>query len=208
MLNKATVERLIIYNRVIKELKAQGEKWVTSTDIARALSKTPSQVRRDISSLGRKGKRGVGYNIKKLINDLDSVLGLNDEHCVALIGAGNLGRALIGYPGFKREGFICRLIIDNDPEKIGSKISGIKVESSEGLAKKVARKKIAIAVITVPAEAAQKVVDSAVAGGIKEILNFAPVTIKVPEGVNIRYVDLALEMENLAYSLNYRKKNK
>ncbi|MEA3506012.1 MAG: redox-sensing transcriptional repressor Rex [Elusimicrobiota bacterium] len=206
MLNKATIERLIIYNRVIKELCSKGEKWVTSTDIAEVLSKTPAQVRKDISSLGPKGKRGVGYNIKSLIGDLDKALGLNAGYNLALVGAGNLGRALIGYPGFKREGFICHLIIDSDPGKIGKKISGIRVESSEKLSEKIKTNKIDIAVIAVPAAAAQGVADKVIEGGIKEILNFAPVTINAPEVVNIRYVDLALELENLAYLLNYRKK--
>lgn len=208
MLNKATVERLIIYNRVIKELHSRGEKWVTSTGIAEVLSKTPAQVRKDISSLGPKGKRGVGYNIEKLIRDLDKALGLNGRYRLALVGAGNLGRALIGYPGFKREGFICRMIVDSDPQKIGKEISGIKVESPERLSKKLEKKGIDIAVIAVPGSAAQDVADKVVEGGIKEILNFAPVNINAPEDINIRYVDLALELENLAYSLNYRKKNK
>jgi redox-sensing transcriptional repressor len=208
MLNKAAVERLIIYNRVIKELRSKGEKWVTSTDIAEVLSKTPAQVRKDISSLGPKGKRGVGYNIKSLIRDLDKALGLNAGYNLALVGAGNLGRALIGYPGFKREGFICGLIIDSDPEKIGTKISGIKVESPEKLSQKIKKNSIDIVVIAVPAPAAQDVADKVIEGGIKEILNFAPVTINAPDDVNIRYVDLALELENLAYSLNYRKKDK
>ncbi|MFH1415287.1 MAG: redox-sensing transcriptional repressor Rex [Elusimicrobiota bacterium] len=206
MLNDHTVERLIIYNRILKNLYKNGQKLVTSKAIAQVLSNTSAQVRRDLSSLGRKGKTGVGYDIGKLIDDIDGVLGLNRKWGLLLVGAGNLGRALFYYPGFRREGFEFRMIVDKDPRKIGKKWSGVEINSSTALRRKIRNKQIDIAVISVPADRAQEVAERVVSSGVNEIMNFAPVTLNVPEGVNVRYVDLALELENLSYQLAVRKK--
>jgi redox-sensing transcriptional repressor len=199
MISKHTVERLIIYNRVLKDLFSRGEMWATSNRIARILSKTSAQVRRDLSFLGKKGKTGVGYNIKGLINDLDRVLGLKNTWAVMLVGAGNLGRALFFYPGFKREGFEFKAIIDNDPKKIGRKWGGTKIDSLKDLKKMAMQKKINIAIIAVPENAAQDVADSLLQAKVEEILNFAPVALSVPKNVNVRHADLALELVNLSY---------
>lgn len=206
MLSKPTVERLVVYNRILKKLDREGQKWITSKKIADVLSRTSAQVRRDLSFLGKKGKTGVGYKIKDLIKELDKVLGLNTEWGLVLIGAGNLGRALFYYPGFRREGFEFRVVIDSDPKKIGKKWSGVTIKSIEKLKKSIDKKDVCIALLAVPAGAAQKVTEDLVDAGIKEILNFAPVTLNVPEDVNVRYVDLALELENISCNIVNKSK--
>jgi len=198
MLNTHTVERLVIYNRVLKGLAQKRSKWVTSKEIARKLSKTPAQVRRDLSILGRKGKPGVGYNIEVLINDLDGVLGRNRIWNVAIIGAGNLGKALFSYPGFKREGFKFKAIFDNAPDKVGKKWDSLVIKSSGEIERAVKKGGIDIAVITVPKNSAQGVAEALVKAGIKNILNFAPVMLDLPEDVRVRNTDLSLELENLS----------
>lgn len=205
MISNHTIERLIIYNRFLKGLYNKGYSVITSKKIAQTFSKTSAQVRRDLSSLGKKGKPGVGYNIKNLVNDIDDVLGLKRTWGVILIGAGNLGRALFYYPGFKREGFEFRMVIDNDPQRTGKKWSNIRISDLKALKTKIRLKNISIAVITVPERSAQKVADELVKAGIKEILSFAPVTLNVPRNVNVRYTDMALELENLSYHLARRR---
>ncbi|MBN2406986.1 MAG: redox-sensing transcriptional repressor Rex [Elusimicrobia bacterium] len=204
MLNRHTVERLVIYNRVLKDLAKKNVKWATSEKIAEILFRSPAQVRKDLSFLGKKGKPGVGYNIRSLIGELDSTLGLRKTWGVALIGAGNLGRALFHYPGFKREGFEFRAIFDNNSSKIGRRWGDITVTPITSLNSVVRKRKINIAVMTVPDYAAQEVADKLTAAGLKELLNFAPVTLNVADNVNVRYADLALELENLSYNLNHR----
>jgi redox-sensing transcriptional repressor len=204
MPNSKTVERLIIYNRLLKDLDKRGLRWVTSEVISEALSNNSAQVRRDISSLGRKGKIGVGYNICSLINDVDTMLGLKNTWGVILVGAGNLGRALFHYPGFMREGFEFRGIVDNDKKKIGTKWGNLKIIAPAGLKREIKRKSIKIAIITVPVSSAPVVAGKIVDAGISEILNFAPINLGVPENVNVRYADLALELENLSYHLSER----
>ena len=204
MISSKTVERLIVYNRLLKDLYSRGHKWVTSEGISEALSSNSAQVRKDISSLGRKGKPGVGYNIKSLTDDINTLLGLNEIWGVLLIGAGNLGRALFHYPGFMREGFEFRAIVDNNEKKIGKRWGRLRIISPSQMRGEIRRKNIRIAVITVPSKSAQIIADKTVEAGIKEILNFAPVNIIVPEDVNVRYADLALELENLSYHLSLR----
>ena len=150
MLSSHTVERLVIYNRVLKDLDRKKIKWATSKKIAEVLSKTPAQVRKDLSFLGKKGRPGVGYNIKKLIDDLDNLLGLKRKWRIAIIGAGNLGKALFYYPGFKRQGFECRAVFDNDPKKIGRFWGNIKITSVSNIKRKIKSEKIDISIVTVP----------------------------------------------------------
>jgi len=206
MPSRYTIERLVIYNRVLKDLRDQGKEWVTSGGIAKLLSRNPAQVRKDISILGRKGKPGVGYKVSKLIDDIDNELGLKHEWRVLLMGAGNLGRALFYYPGFKRQGFSFQLVVDIDRKKIGKKWSGIEISSPRNLKKKIKDKDIRIAVLAVPENAAQEVAEKLVEAGITEFLNFAPVSLNLPDFVNISYADLALKLENLSYHLCKKKR--
>jgi len=204
--SKYTIERLILYNRTLKSLRRQGQEWVTSEKIARLLSRNPAQVRKDISILGCKGKTGVGYNINKLIDEIENELGLKHEWRILLMGAGNLGRALFYYPGFKRQGFKFQMVMDSDKRKIGRKWSGIKITSPDNLKQKIKKEGINIAILAVPENAAQEVAEKLVGAGITEILNFAPVSLNLPDYVNISYADLTLKLENLSYHLSRKKK--
>ncbi len=205
MINKFIVERLILYNRICKYFSKEGKKWVTSRDIAAVLSKTPAQVRRDLSELGKKGKPGVGYRIDELVEEINKLLGLSQFWNIALIGAGNLGRALFYYPGFKREGFNFKVIVDNDSKKIGTVWNDTEIRPEKQLVEIINKNKIDIAIIAVPVSAAQKVCDKVVTAGIQEILNFAPCNLNIPDNVEVRNADLALELQNLSYTLKNRK---
>ncbi|MGM0441478.1 MAG: redox-sensing transcriptional repressor Rex [Elusimicrobiota bacterium] len=205
MLNKFIVERLILYNRICKDFSKAGKKWVTSRDIAEVLSKTSAQVRRDLSKLGKKGKPGVGYKIDELVMEINKLLGLDRHWNIVLVGAGNLGRALFFYPGFKREGFNFKMIVDSNPDKIGEKWKGIEITPVANLVQDINKKDIDIAIIAVPSASAQEVCDKVVRAGIREILNFAPCNLNVSDDVEIRYADLALELQNLSYTLKSRK---
>lgn len=206
MLNKFVVERLILYSRICKDFSRDGKQWVTSRDIADVLSKTPAQVRRDLSELGKKGKPGVGYKISDLVMEINNLLGLNRRWNIALVGAGNLGRALFYYPGFKREGFDFKMIVDNDTDKVGKKWKNIEITPVSDLMQNLNKKEIDIVILAVPVSAAQEVCEKVVEAGIKEILNFAPASLNVPEDVEVRNADLALELQNLSYTLKSRKK--
>ncbi len=204
-ISKHTVKRLIIYCRLLRDAYESGCLWITSKEIAEKLAINSSQVRRDISFLGKKGKSGVGYDMKSLIDNIQDVLGLKQKWGVVLIGAGNLGRALVYYPAFRAEGFEFRLAIDNDSRKVGKKWCGMKIETIDGLKKKIEKKEVEIAVIAVPKESAQWVADELVNAGIKEILNFAPVALKASKEVTITYADLSLELRRLSYHLSSRR---
>ncbi len=206
MYNKHIVERLIIYNRVLKELSRAGIKRVTSAMLAEKLSKTSSQIRRDFSEVGKKGKPGVGYNVEELVQALDRDLGLNRKWGVALVGAGNLGRALFYYPGFKKEGFEFRAVFDSDPSKVGKVWSGIRIASTRDFKKKIKKKNIEIGIIAVPASGAPEVAKGIIGAGVKALLNFAPVTLDLPSDIYLRYADLAMDMENLSCYLSEKKK--
>ena len=206
MINTQTVERLVMYNRALKTLEKSGEKWVTSTRLAGTLAKSPAQVRKDLSLVGKMGKPGVGYNTRSLRKDLDRIIGLDRDWGVAIIGAGNLGKALFRYPGFRREGFRFLAVFDSDPKKIGKKWGDVRIRASGEIVSRLRAGDIKIAVIAVPAAAAQKAADSIIESGIREILNFAPVALNVPEGVNVRNADLAFEMENLTFFLCGRER--
>ncbi|MGM0568896.1 MAG: redox-sensing transcriptional repressor Rex [Elusimicrobiota bacterium] len=207
MQNKHIVERLIIYNRALKELRRGGAVQITSESLGDILSKTSSQIRRDLSEVGKKGKPGVGYVVDELIDSLDQILGLHKKWGLVLVGAGNLGRALFYYPGFKKEGFQFRAVIDSDPGKKDRDWSGVKITGPGDLKKEIAQKQIDIGVIAVPSSAAQDVAWDLVSSGVKAILNFAPVSLDLPESVFLRDADLAMDMENLSCFLNRRKEN-
>ncbi len=204
MISTHTVERLVIYRRLLKRLEKNGERWVTSRKLALILSKSPAQVRKDLSLIGRMGKPGVGYNIPALREDLERLIGIDRSWGVALIGAGNLGRALFYYSGFRKEGFLFRAVFDADPERIGKKWEDVIIEDSSNIRSRLSEGDIHIAVIAVPASAVQGVADKLVSAGIREMLNFAPVNLRVPEDVHVRSADLAFELENLAFFLSSR----
>jgi redox-sensing transcriptional repressor len=196
---EATVARLPLYLRVLVELAEHGTETVSSEGLAQAAGVTSAQVRKDLSFLGSYGTRGVGYDVEELLHHVSGVLGLNRDWPAMLVGVGNLGRALASYRGFAERGFRLVALVDADPSVVGSEVAGRVVEPLEEVEAIVAREQVAIAVLTVPADAAQQVTDQLVAAGITAVLNFAPAHLEVPPHVRLRKVDLATELQILAY---------
>ncbi|MFI6046035.1 redox-sensing transcriptional repressor Rex [Nocardia sp. NPDC051321] len=196
---QATVARLATYLRVLATLADEGVAIVSSEELAVAAGVNSAKLRKDLSFLGPNGVRGVGYDVARLRTRIEDVLGLSQGHRVVLVGAGNLGRALVGYGGFQRRGFTVVGIFDNHPEVIGLSVAGLVVCDVAGLAEAVAALDPTIAVITVPDDAAQDACDRLVAAGLQSILSFAPCELSAPASVELRRVDLAVELQMLSF---------
>ncbi|GAA2619056.1 redox-sensing transcriptional repressor Rex [Dactylosporangium fulvum] len=198
-LPEATVARLPEYLRALHHLAEQGHDTVSSEGLAAAAGVNSAKLRKDLSHLGRTGTRGVGYDVSLLIDQIEQVLGLTHRRAVALVGVGNLGHALAGYAGFGSRGFRIVALFDADPGRVGEHINGLVVRHIEDLPEVVEQESISIAVIATPAHAAQHVTDRLVAAGVTSVLNFAPCVLNVPEGVDVRKVDLAIELQILSF---------
>lgn len=210
---EATVARLAVYLRVLGDLAtAAGEGingtpstlTVSSEDLAAAAGVNSAKLRKDLSYIGSNGTRGVGYEVARLVQQIEHTLGLTQRHGVALVGVGNLGHALAGYSGFASRGFPLCALFDVDPDLVGIHIAGIVVDHADRIPEVCMRHGVTIGVIATPGPAAQKVCDQLVAGGVRSILNFAPVVLQVPEEVEVRKVDLAVEMQILSFHVARR----
>jgi redox-sensing transcriptional repressor len=195
----ATVVRLPVYLRALVALADAGETTVSSEALAEAAGVTSAMVRKDLSYLGSYGTRGVGYDGWHLIHEIRDELGLTQHWPIVIAGVGNLGQALAHYRGFSERGFRVGALVDTDPTKVGLRIEGLEVRPLDELAALVETQHIAIGVIATPAGAAQEVAERMVAAGLYSILNFAPAMVSVPAGVIVRKVDLAVELQILAY---------
>ncbi len=200
---ESTIRRLSLYLRFLEEFEARGQATVSSGELARSGGTTSAQVRKDLSFFGSFGKRGLGYGVKDLIASIREILGLEHPWSVIIIGAGKIGAALAQYRGFTTRGFHVIGIYDSDPQKIGTDIGGIVVRDTSDLEADIAARTPRIAVLCVPGEAAQPMVDRVVAAGVTAVLSFAPVPLHAPEGVSLRAVNMATELEILAYSLTH-----
>jgi redox-sensing transcriptional repressor len=198
-LPEATVARLPEYLRALHHLAETAHDTVSSEELAGAAGVNSAKLRKDLSHLGSYGTRGVGYDVTLLIEQIEYVLGLTQRRAVALVGVGNLGHALAGYAGFATRGFRIVALFDADPGRVGEQINGLVVQHIEDLPEIAVQESIAIAVIATPASAAQSVADQLVAAGVTSILNFAPCVLSVPEGVDVRKVDLAIELQILSF---------
>jgi redox-sensing transcriptional repressor len=198
-LPEATVARLPEYLRALHHLADSGCETVSSEGLAAAAGVNSAKLRKDLSQLGSYGTRGVGYDVALLIEQIAYVLGLNQRRTVALVGVGNLGHALAGYDGFASRGFQITALFDADPHRVGERIHDMAVQHIDELPRVAAREPIAIGVIATPAAAAQNVADALVAAGVTSILNFAPCVLAVPENVDVRKVDLAIELQILSF---------
>jgi redox-sensing transcriptional repressor len=197
-----TVRRLSTYYRILRALETQGDtEPLSSEKMSRLTGFTAAQVRRDLAYFGSFGKRGVGYDIAELQQSLRSILGIDHRWNIALIGVGNLGTAVMSYPNFAAQGFHIVAAFDSDASKHGRRFGSIVVRPMEDLRRAAQEQHISMAIVAVPAKEAQPVVDAVVAAGIKGILNFAPVKLNVPRGVNLARVDLSIEIEYLSYLL-------
>ena len=201
-ISELTTNRLSVYLRCLSEIAASGAKTVSSKTLADKFHLNSAQIRKDLAYFGEFGVRGVGYYVRELKRHLRQILGLDRRLRVAIIGAGNLGLALADYSGFRQEGFEIFALFDNATEKIGQRSrGGVSIHDIHDLKKLAKKEAIGIAVIAVPAPAAQRVVDLVVASGIKAVLNFTPGTPQVPRGVKLKNVDLTVSLENLSFYL-------
>lgn len=196
---EATVQRLPIYLRALVDITEGGATTVSSETLADAAGVNSAKVRKDLSHLGSYGTRGVGYDAAYLIHQVRRELGLTQHWPIVIAGIGNLGQALANYKGFSERGFQTVALVDADPAKIGELIGGVPIRDVDELPEIVKEKAVAIGVICTPAPAVQGVADKMIAAGIRSILNFAPLVITVPPGVSVRKVDLAIELQILAF---------
>ncbi len=201
----ATVGRLSRYYRTLKQLEGLGVATVSSEDLARKNNVTSAQVRKDFSFFGAFGRRGLGYNVRDLKRNIAHIMGLDQEWHLLLVGVGNIGRALLNFRQFQEQNFYFTLLLDSDPRKIGSRFNTLEVKNLDHLEEEIKKAHVDIAVISVPAEAAQKVSDALVAAGIKAILNFAPITLHVPPDVTVRNENMVMEIEHLSFALTERQ---
>lgn len=201
---EATVARLTSYLQVLTRAAAAGgpggaDGTISSEKLAALAGVNPAKLRKDLSYLGSNGTRGVGYDAAGLIATLEGALGAHDVYPVAIVGLGHLGSALAGYPGFAGRGLLIRVLLDSDPGKIGTTVAGMTVSDIRDAVVVCRAADVAIGVIATPESAAQQVADVLIAAGVRSILNFAPGNLDVPDDVEVRRVDLALELNLLAF---------
>lgn len=198
-----TISRLSTYYRTLTNLIEKGVETVSSDKIAHINDITSAQVRKDLSFFGSFGKRGLGYNTEALRAEIGRILGLGKTWNIALVGVGNIGRALLDYEEFKKQGFIFKALFDKAPEKVGTEINGLTVHHIADACYISRKEKIEIAIIAVPAKKAQEVVDAMVECGVRAFLNFAPITVKTPENVQVKYENMSIELEALSFYLTH-----
>jgi redox-sensing transcriptional repressor len=200
--SELTASRLSVYLRCLNTLDAAGLKTISSKALAEQFHLNAAQIRKDLAYFGEFGVRGVGYYVKELKRHLRAILGLDRTVRVAIVGAGNLGLALADYPGFRQEGFAIVALYDTERAKIGRKSrGGVRIGDISEFRKDVKRDHVDIAVVAVPAESAQSVVNMAVQAGVRAILNFSPGSLKVPPAVKLKNVDLTVSLESLSFFL-------
>ncbi len=196
---EVVIQRLPLYVRVLSQYSSAGKDVISSEQLGNRLQMTPAQIRKDLSYFGRFGKQGRGYDVAMLEGELRTILGLDRIWNAAVIGMGRLGRAVVSYPGFAPEGFNIIAAFDTSDDIIDRTISDLKVQSISRLAESVKELDIKIGIVTVPIDHAQEVIDALVQAGIKSILNYAPLSPQVPEGVTVRGIDPVLSLQSMTY---------
>jgi len=200
-ISDSTISRMSTYYRTLTTLIENNVETVSSDEIAEINSITSAQVRKDLSFFGTFGKRGLGYNTVALREHIAKILGLKKQWNIALAGVGNIGKALIDYPEFKKQGFYIKALFDNDPAKVGKTEHGLKIHHIDNVCTIAKKENIEIAIIAVPAKVAQEVIDLFVQCGVRAFLNFAQLTIKVPQNVIVKNENMSVELEALSYYL-------
>lgn len=201
---QAVINRLSLYLREVQHLVADGRRTTSSNQLGQRLGFTDAQVRKDLAYFGHFGHPGIGYKCDELIDAIRQILGTDRQWLVALVGVGNLGRALLGYRGFQPQGFRLVAAFDIEPQKVGNTIEGTAVYDMADLAEVVQREQIDLGLIAVPAAHAQSAADRLVAAGVRGIVNFAPVTLSLPKGISQVGVDLARELEQVTFAVANR----
>lgn len=204
---EAAVARLAVYLRVLSGMEEQGSGTVSSEELSAAAGVNSAKLRKDLSYVGSYGTRGVGYEVAVLIEEIERILGLTRKQSVAVVGIGNLGHALANYGGFPGRGFPVTALFDVDPDLIGVPVGGLLVEHIDDITTICADREVSIGVIATPPPAAQTVCDRLVEAGVQCILNFAPVVLQVPDHVEVRKVDLAVELQVLSFHVARRADN-
>lgn len=195
------IDRLPLYARALATLDSRGREVVSSQELGTLLNVTPAQIRKDLSYFGRFGKQGRGYNVRKLLDELRRILGLNRQWRIAIVGAGRLGRAIAGYEGFAPQGFRIVEAFDSDPATIGTNVDGIVIKNTDDLEQVLSQSPVDIGIVAVPGESAQKVIDALVRCNVRAILNYAPIAAHVPPGVQIKRIDPVLALQGMTYYL-------
>lgn len=195
------ISRLPVYLRALDRLTQEGHEVTSSHELGKRLGISSAQIRKDLSHFGGFGKQGTGYRIDHLSEQLRQVLQVNFEWKVALIGAGDLGSAVARYRGFAERGFHIHCIFDTAPDKVGKRINDFVIQPLADMEHVIREERIRIAMIAVPAEAAQTVADKLVAAGVMAILNYAPINLTVPDGVHVQYIDPVLHLQRMTYYL-------
>jgi redox-sensing transcriptional repressor len=200
-ISELTTNRLSVYLRCLNVLAADGTKTVSSDKLATQFHLNSAQIRKDLAYFGEFGVRGVGYYVESLRDHLTKILGLTKEHRVAIVGAGRLGMALTDYYGFTQSNFTVAALFDSDPKKIGQKVGDVEIFDIKNFAGVVKKDNIDVAVIAVPAPYAQGVLEQITKAGIKAVMNFAPVPLRVEGDIKLKTVDLTISLESLSYFL-------
>lgn len=203
-ISESAVRRLSLYLRLLQEADQAGADTISSGELAERGGTTSAQVRKDLSLFGSFGKRGLGYSVSELLSRIRTILGLQQDWRVAVVGAGKLGSALASYRDFEARGFHIRAVFDADPEKVGARWGGVTIRPDEEMDAVVRAEAVDMAILAVPADAAQAVVDRLVRAGVKGILNFAPARLRVPPHVVLKNVDVTLELEGLSFAVANR----
>jgi len=204
-ISESTIHRLSIYYRALVSLENENFKTISSKELAKREKLTPAQVRKDLSFFGSFGTRGLGYPVAELKARIAEIMGLNRLWNVAVIGIGNVGSALVSYKEFAKQGFNIKLVFDNDQRKINSNHKGIVVSDIKDLKKLAVSEKIDMVILAVPIAAAQIIADQVVEAGIKAIMNFVPINLRLPDDIILRNQNMCIELEHLSFALTNRK---
>jgi redox-sensing transcriptional repressor len=196
------IGRLPIYLRALTQLKAAGREITSSHELGESLGISSAQIRKDLSHFGEFGKQGTGYTISTLAEELQRILHVNRDWDVALVGIGDLGRAIAHYGGFAHRGFCITHLFDNDPKKIGEKVAGMVIRPIDEIDQTVREAGIKVAMIATPLESAQETADKLVEAGVKAILCYAPLILSTPENVQVQYIDPVIHLQRMSYYLN------
>ena len=196
------IGRLPVYLRALQRLSEKGILNTSSQELGELIGISAAQIRKDISQFGEFGKQGTGYSIPFLIERLRDILKVDRVWEVVIVGMGDMGHALARYNGFANRGFNVSMVFDNDPQKIGQKVGGFEILNAGLLSEKIKQNKIKVAMLTVPAPAAQEVADQLVKAGVKAVLNYAPISLNVPPGVRVQHTDPVTHLQRMTYYLD------
>ena len=198
---EVVISRLPQYVRILSQMLDDGVAVTNSQQLGARLQVTPAQIRKDLSYFGRFGKQGRGYRVRYLLSELKQILGLDSEWNVAVVGVGRLGNAILNYPGFNPDGFHLVAAFDSNPKRVGEAVGSITIQPMTAMAETVVQRNIAIAIVAVPSDCTQSVIDQLVDCGVRAILNYAPINAQVPAGISVRNIDPVLALQSMTYYL-------